>query len=77
VANVQVPGVALHWSQLPAQAVLQQYPSTQNPDWHALGDAQTEAFAPLGLQVGASHQFPVVHCASVVHEDTQLPLAQT
>jgi hypothetical protein len=63
---VQVPGVTLQTSQLPAHAVLQQVPSAQNPDWHALADVQAVPLATLDLHVPWSHQLPPVHCASLL-----------
>jgi hypothetical protein len=62
--NVQVPGVALHTSQLPAHAVLQQTPSAQKPDWQPFPEPHAAPFAPLALHVPASHQLPVAHCVS-------------
>ena len=63
--TVQVPGVALQTSQPPAQAVLQQKPSTQLPLTHSWLRTQTEPLIFLGKQLVPLHQSRATQLASL------------
>jgi hypothetical protein len=63
--------------QTPLQAVLQQMPSTQKPDWHCDGTEHALPSAAWLTQAPPTQESPGTQSAAVVQELSQAPAEQT
>ena len=77
VPFVPVPrSAALHATQMPLHAVLQQNPSMQLPDEHCAARVHAAPFVSSAVHAAGDadvlQKYPVAHVASVVHADGQL-----
>jgi hypothetical protein len=67
---------AVHAWQRPVQAVLQQTPSTQEPDWHCAAVEQAAPLASGAVQTPALQTSPEMQSALLVQGFLQAPAAQ-